>query len=227
MARTVDPASHSVRREVFVDAAQRLIATRGYEEVSIQDILDATGASRGAFYHYFDSKVALLEAIVGRMIDGAFETFGSVVDDPGLDALTKFRALFRSIASFKAERRDFVVGLIQVWLSDENALFRERYRRTLLPRIQPVLAGIVRQGVAEGSMSATSPDDTAAVLVALLGGSADVATDLFVANHAGKASAAEVTCRLLAFDEAFARVLGLPPGSRPVFDEQTLREWFV
>ena len=60
---------HAVRRDDFIDAAQRLIRTKGYEETSIQDILDALGASQGAFYHYFGSKADLLEAVVERMVD--------------------------------------------------------------------------------------------------------------------------------------------------------------
>ena len=62
MARTVDTEAHAVRREAFVDVAQRLMQTKGYEQMSIQDVLDELDASRGAFYHYFDSKTALLEA---------------------------------------------------------------------------------------------------------------------------------------------------------------------
>ena len=61
MARTLDPAAHALRRDEFVDAAQRLIQSRGYEQMSIQDVLDELGASKGAFYHYFDSKEGLLD----------------------------------------------------------------------------------------------------------------------------------------------------------------------
>jgi AcrR family transcriptional regulator len=66
MARTLDPAAHALRRDAFVDAAQRLIQAKGYEQMSLQDVVDELDASRGAFYHYFDSKVALLEAVVRR-----------------------------------------------------------------------------------------------------------------------------------------------------------------
>ena len=69
MARTLNPEVHAVRRDAFVDAAQRLIQARGYEQMSIQDVLDEVDASRGAFYHYFDSKAALLDAVVDRMIE--------------------------------------------------------------------------------------------------------------------------------------------------------------
>ena len=48
MARTVNVAVHAVRREAFVEAAQRLMQTKGYEQMSIQDLLDELDASRGA-----------------------------------------------------------------------------------------------------------------------------------------------------------------------------------
>ena len=64
MARILNLAVHTVRREAFVEAAQRLMQSRGYQQMSIQDVLDELQASRGAFYHYFDSKQALLEAVI-------------------------------------------------------------------------------------------------------------------------------------------------------------------
>ena len=51
MARTLNLEAHAVRRDCFVDAAQRLIQVRGYEQLSIQDVLDEAHASKGAFYH--------------------------------------------------------------------------------------------------------------------------------------------------------------------------------
>ena len=47
--------------------------------MSVQDVLDELDASRGAFYHYFDSKVALLEAVVERMVEAAIATLAPVV----------------------------------------------------------------------------------------------------------------------------------------------------
>jgi AcrR family transcriptional regulator len=60
MPRTVNATLYTVRREAFLDVAQRLVQTKGYEAMSIQDVLDELDASKGAFYHYFDSKQALL-----------------------------------------------------------------------------------------------------------------------------------------------------------------------
>ena len=38
MARTINPHSHAVRRDAFLDATQRLTLTKGYEAFSIQDV---------------------------------------------------------------------------------------------------------------------------------------------------------------------------------------------
>jgi len=51
MARTVNATLHGVRRDAFLDVAQRLVETKGYEAMSIQDVLDALEVSKGAFYH--------------------------------------------------------------------------------------------------------------------------------------------------------------------------------
>src|SRR2546428_13357689 len=89
MARTVNPTLYTVRRDAFLDVAQRLIQTKGYEAMSVQDVLDELEVSKGAFYHYFDSKQALLEAVVERFADGAIAALAPVLGDPDLPALRK------------------------------------------------------------------------------------------------------------------------------------------
>jgi AcrR family transcriptional regulator len=71
MPRTLNPETYALRRDAFVDAAQRLIQTKGYQQFSVQDVLDELDASKGAFYHYFDSKAALLDAVIDQMADAA------------------------------------------------------------------------------------------------------------------------------------------------------------
>src|SRR5438309_1702433 len=161
VARTLNVAVHTVRREAFVEAAQRLIEARGYEQMSIQDLLDELEASRGAFYHYFDSKQALLAAIVDRIADQALASVAPVVDDPGLTAILKLERFFGGIAQFKSDRKALMLEFIKVWSSDDNALVRVKLRGTVIGRVAPVLAKIVEQGVREEVFSVESPAETA------------------------------------------------------------------
>ncbi|HYX49339.1 MAG TPA: helix-turn-helix domain-containing protein, partial [Ktedonobacteraceae bacterium] len=67
MARIVKEEEYAEKRKAILDVAQRLIYSKGYEQMTIQDMLDDLQISKGAFYHYFDSKQAVLEAVVERM----------------------------------------------------------------------------------------------------------------------------------------------------------------
>jgi len=125
VARTLNPTLHTVRRDAFLDVAQRLVQTKGYEAMSIQDVLGELEASKGAFYHYFDSKQALLEAVVERFADGAMASLAPVLNDPELPALRKLEKVFAGIATLKAEQKDLMLAIIKVWDSDHNAIVRE------------------------------------------------------------------------------------------------------
>src|ERR1700719_3228369 len=157
MARTLNAAVHTVRREAFVEAAQRLMQSKGFEQMSIQDVLDELDASRGPFYHYFDSKQALLEAVVNRMVDAGLAAVAPVVEDPDLAAVPKLEQLFGGIGQWKTDRKPLVLALLKVWISDDNAIVREHFRRIAVARLTPVLTGIVEQGVREGTFVSTTP----------------------------------------------------------------------
>jgi len=161
VARTLNPETHAVRRDAFVDVAQRLIQNKGYEGFSIQDVIDEVGASKGAFYHYFGSKTALLEAIVDRFVEAALAQVARIVDDDSRNAIDKFHAYFATIARLKGEQKEFLVALMRVWFSDDNALVREKLRREQVRLVTEHIATIIRQGVNEGAFTLADPDSMA------------------------------------------------------------------
>ena len=62
MARNAHP---EVTRQRILDAAKKLFAQKGYERTTIQDILDELeDLSKGAIYHHFKNKEAMLHALV-------------------------------------------------------------------------------------------------------------------------------------------------------------------
>jgi hypothetical protein len=147
-----------------------------------------------------------------------------IQSDRSISALAKLSRLLTDIAEYKNERQDLIRGL-QVWLSDDNVLVRDKLRRMTVDRLTPLLAPIVRQGCAEGVFSVSSPDETARVLVSLLQGLNELATELFVKRQADGITLDEVEHTLSAYLEAMERILGVPPGSLPR-EQSTLRKWF-
>jgi AcrR family transcriptional regulator len=226
MARTLNPESHAVRRDAFLDVAQQLVQTRGYEQMSVTDVLDAVGASRGAFYHYFESKDALLDAVVNRMADQATVRVEPVLSDPKLTAIEKLEAVFGGIAQYKAERKDLVLAILQVWRSDDNAIVREKMRRIVTARQLPWLERIVHQGIAEGVFNSRYPDHLPRVLVTFMQGLAELASEMWIDRQLGSISLDEVKRTFAAHLEAFERMVGVRPGSLTFLDEPSLEFWY-
>src|ERR1700730_9242763 len=226
MARTLNVELHKVRRDAFLDVAQRLIQTKGYEQMSIQDVLDELETSRGALYHYFDSKGALLDGVVERFADSAMSAVEPILADPNLPALRKLEKVFGGIARFKAEQKELVLAIMEVWNSDGNALVREKLRRLSAGRLMPILSLVIRQGIDEGLITSSSPGELARVLLHLMQGYQELAGEQFLARKAATISFDDVLRTHAAFTEAFEKILGIPPGSVTLTDEATLRYWF-
>jgi AcrR family transcriptional regulator len=55
-------------RDRLIDAARDLFGQHGYDGTSIEAILRAAGIQRGALYHHFDSKRAVFDAVLDRVI---------------------------------------------------------------------------------------------------------------------------------------------------------------
>ncbi|HTK43876.1 MAG TPA: TetR/AcrR family transcriptional regulator [Patescibacteria group bacterium] len=226
MARTRNPELHAVRREAFLDVAQALIQTRGYEGFSIQDVIDEVGASKGAFYHYFGSKADLLEAVVERMADAIQGTWDDVMRRSGLTAIERFEKVFATTAQYKNARRELALALLEAWLSDRNTILREKLRQIVARRMTPILERVVQQGIDEGDFTATSAEGTADVIVALILGIQDEAGRLFVARQANEVQFEDVVRLFGAYSEAMDRILGLQPGRLSLTDPPTLAMWF-
>lgn len=72
-------------REAILEAAQRLFTDRGFEGTSTHAIVEASGTSKGSFYHYFSSKEDLYTAVLERMLDDVEEASFGDVDMQAID----------------------------------------------------------------------------------------------------------------------------------------------
>ncbi|MFY0534883.1 TetR/AcrR family transcriptional regulator [Nannocystis pusilla] len=157
MARRIDPELHDARRTAILDAAERLVADKGYEAMSLQDLLDALGMSKGAFYHYFESKPDVLLALVERRTAAVEADLRALVEDRGLSGAAKLARHFAAVDAWKRREGRVVVDVARSWYAEENAALRDKLQARGLGRVTPLLAQIIRQGVDEGAFTAPIP----------------------------------------------------------------------
>ena len=87
-------------RERILRAATELIAARGVAGTGTEDVRKAAGVSGSQLYHYFDSKQALIRAVITRQADAV-----PVPDQPIMGSLDSFDAL-RAWADAAIERQE-------------------------------------------------------------------------------------------------------------------------
>ena len=109
--------------------------------------------SKGAFYHYFDSKQALLEALIERMARQVIQLLVPIVQDEHLPAPEKLHRLFDAASRWKTDRKDVMLTLVNVWYADENAILRLKAQAAVLPLIAPLLTNHRLPGCQGGRLS--------------------------------------------------------------------------
>jgi AcrR family transcriptional regulator len=218
---------HAARRNEILDAAQQLVYTEGYGQMTIQDILDDLRISKGAFYHYFDSKQALLEALIHRMIDDAMQVIVPILQDPHLGALEKLQRYFDTAARWKTDRKTYLLALLRVWYTDDNAIVRQKQVAAAVERVTPLIAEIIRQGIQEGVFSTPYPDQVSGAIMSLMQGLGDAIILIFLSQSASPDDLQRIEAVAAAYTDAMERVLGASTGSLHLVDTGILKEWLV
>lgn len=225
MPRVVKEDDYAARRNEILDVARKLVYTKGYEQMSIQDILDALKISKGAFYHYFDSKQALLDGLIDRMLDEAEQVLRPIVEEKDLSAIEKLRRYFDTAGRWKVSQKSFMLDLFRVWHADSNAIMRQKQEAASIKRIAPMLAEIVQQGMNEGVFSTKYPEQFGNIFVGLSHGFEDKLVELLLADHPPPNALQRLEDLIGAYSDSMERILGVPPGSLPLGDVEILKEW--
>ncbi|HZE38226.1 MAG TPA: TetR/AcrR family transcriptional regulator [Stackebrandtia sp.] len=226
MARTRDAAAHAVKRDAFLDAAAQLMQRKGFQAMTIADVLESTGASKGAFYHYFSSKQDLLDGVVQRMLDQIVGAVRPIVDAEDLTALEKLDRYFAAIGQWKNARRELVLATARAWASDANALPRLKLRLAAGDKSGRLLARVVRQGIAEGQFAPCAPEATGRLIYAIIQDLQDTLMSTFATDDPPHEDPESVRVRFEAYADALERLLGAPPGTIRLIDDDTFDEWF-
>lgn len=226
MARTLDPQKHTAKRNQILDAAYQLIYMKGFELMTIQDIIDNLGISKGAFFHYFSSKRELLEGLIERMLNEIEQVLSPIIANPHFTAVEKLERYFYVAQQWKSERKTFLFGILRAWYQDENALLRQKMFNASLKRISPHLATIIRQGNQEGSWSCANPDETVVMLLYLLQGFSDSLAEKLLSPDSSL-DATWLSHSVQVYTNAVERVLNAPPASLRILNIVDLQEWIT
>ena len=202
----------AVRRAELIDCAQTLFLSRGYERTTINDVISATGLSKGAFYHHFRAKEDLLEAIAGRAAQEALAFSDALRADTDLSPAAAHRLLGMG-RDWKREHIGELKAMFATLLRPENALLYHRIVEASFAVMAPAMSLIIAQGQAEGVFAPGDPRAMADALLWLNNGRRPIVmAALDAAERDLDGAVAGIVERVRAEEAIMDRILGLPPG---------------
>jgi AcrR family transcriptional regulator len=146
MARTRSENYDGIYLGILTQAAA-LFSAQGYMRSSIADLADACQLSRGALYHYFDSKEAILFAILDAHIREMIARVEAAVSEGG-STLAQFRNVIRTIVEVNAksphEQRVLIHDLS--FLNEDEQQLLKNLERQLVDILTDLLVRLDAEG---------------------------------------------------------------------------------
>lgn len=203
------------RRTHILDVAQKLFFSKGWDAVTIADVLSEAAISRGGFYHHFTAKEDLLDGVVKRFTHEALADAESAYAETSGDALTRFNAFIAATSRWQAERGHQMKFFMDAMVRPGNDVLFQRISNASGSAAKPVLRSMITEGVSEGCFDVPDIDLTTEVIFALWDGRRFVSAAAVRAAEAGEIDQAieQLNDRMVAEAALIDRLLGLPHGS--------------
>ena len=210
------------RRTQLIETAERLFYVNGYENTSVQDILDEMHLSKGSFYHHFDSKLSLLQAICETRAQEICEAAAGRLAESDGTAMERLNAVLRASALWQGGNAGFVSLLIGVAYREDGALMRERMKECQLSGMQDIVAGILLRGREAGELWADDVEGTAQLVLRLYTQFTDEVAFLLAEETEPDALGPKLVRKLSLYRDAIERILIAPVGSVVLFEAEDL-----
>ena len=139
-----------IRRKELIDTAAELFAEKGYEAVSIRDILDRVHGAPGMFYYYFRSKQDIYLATLEQFLSERIEKRCRVREDKNIP-FEKKRETFHCLL-----QEDLAGYMSRYQQSGERSISDDSYKlwdfMQMLNRLIGPYADFILQGLHEGKI---------------------------------------------------------------------------
>ena len=158
--RTSGPRKGDLREQEILDATEKLLATRGYLDITMNDIAEATAITRGTLYFYFASKQDVVTALVAQTVQDLREKASAARNDAGPPDTVIATALDRTLQLWIDHG---VVMRTAIDLSSTVPAIDELWASTANTSIDAIAEVLLRMGMPAG----VGPQDAPALARAL------------------------------------------------------------
>lgn len=157
------------KKKYILDTARKVFVEKGFKNVTMKDIVEACGISRGGLYLYFDSTERILLDILQMEAEETDDVFTGQIseEDTAADILTLF--LKEQKKELLQKKSNLTVAVYEYFfehgLEDKNNTLRRQFDAGV-----KVLVKLIEAGIATGEFYCENPKGTACNIMYVLEG---------------------------------------------------------
>ncbi len=157
------------KRKYILEVARKVFVEKGFKNVTMKDIVDACGISRGGLYLYFDSTEQILMEVLQIEADETDDVFTKQIarEDTAADILTLF--LKEQKKELLQNKDNLTVAVYEYFFAhqttDKNNMLRKQFDAGVR-----VIEKLIEDGIASGEFYCENPKGAAANIMFVLEG---------------------------------------------------------
>lgn len=132
------------RKKELLKIAYDMFLAQGYENTSVDEIIERAQIAKGTYYYHFQSKEQMLEEVIDMMIDSEAKMAEQIIT-MDIPVPQKIVMMITSMKPTKAEQ-----PIKNALFQPENVLMHHKVRKKLITVITPLLSEVIKEGVNEG-----------------------------------------------------------------------------
>ncbi|MDE6844397.1 MAG: TetR/AcrR family transcriptional regulator [Lachnospiraceae bacterium] len=157
------------KKQYILDTARKVFVEKGYKNVTMKDVVEACGISRGGLYLYFDSTEQILLEILQMEAQETDDVFTGQItqDDTAADILLLF--LKEQKKELLQKKNNLTVAVYEYFFerksTDKNNMLRKQFEAGV-----KVLEKLIEAGIASGEFYCEDPKGAASNIMYVLEG---------------------------------------------------------
>ena len=156
-----------IRKQEIIETAESLFCRYGYENTSIQNILDQLRISKGSFYHHYISKESLLEGICRKRAEQIYSSVTGFISEKA-SAAENLDIILSGMIPFRDEKLSFLLMLLPVFQLPEGRIVRMSYCDELLAQFKADTVAQLINGHKTGELICQTPEISADLILSMV-----------------------------------------------------------
>ncbi len=144
-------------KEKIMDASHELFASKGYDETTVSDIIKMAGSSRGGFYHHFNSKEEILEAITDNYIGEFSLLYNEAIEKHKGSYIELFNSIFSIFYEYKKDQVKDWDKLKKIFTFKGNHVIILKLAKDFEELITSIYIRIIKDGMEKGEFKVKYP----------------------------------------------------------------------